>query len=369
MFEYILPIMIGILSVAYYSLPFDLRVGDIQISSSLICLFFFSLCLILGIYLFKSILKFFLKLSSLYKRIFEVNPNSIIELVLKSYLGSKSSARITESNLNEDNKFLLNLIKFALGLDFSADLITKYPSGKFIVATREFQQMMKQGNYKEAIPFIENILRNYSITPFLYKNLRKCYLEAKEYNKLDYINSRIDGTYSKYFSKYGKTEGKIFKLIQEYNDAVDKNYKIAVLEKIFNSVDFENEYTYKYLQLLQELGRNREAMEAIEKLWSKSNSIVLGKVYYNLLKDEQPEEKYEFILKKNYPDSIGKDYLLCEILLENNNFEDAAKYAEQIVEKGNKLVGDIMMLKIYKKAGQIESISRILEDLQESIIV
>ena len=368
MIEYILPVLLGIVSVMYYSLPLEVKIGDIIISSYLISALVVSLSVIFLLYLLNLIITSFFNVFAWYRKIIESTfPNKVIELVIRSKIGSKSITSIDETQFQDDRKFFISLIKFLLDLKISKSSLVNYSNGKFILAIAEFQRLIKEQRYREAIPIIQTVLNRYSITPFIYSNLRKCYIETKEYEKLHLLNSKVDMSFWEYIGQYGKNEGKILKLIQEYDASSNPDAKLSILAEIYQLSEEENEYTYRYFSLLQELNRHAEGINALQKMWNKNSSIVLAKIYYSLLKDKQPSEKYQYILKKNYPTSIANSYLLYKICFEVEDFDNALKYADEIL-KLNEVIGNTVLIEIYKRTNDVESLNKAIERLQEILI-
>lgn len=350
----------SILAIAYHSLSIELKIGDLSYSTNILE---FSAIIVSSLFLVSIVRGLFSKVLyafDWYKRYREANlPNRAIAIIVQHMIGSERVNYIQDKDIPSDKLIYISLINFIAGGDLNRGQLSQQIHGTYIASLDAAIIALKDCDYINAISPLEDLLKRYGPTTWIYRNLRECYLKTHNFQKLDVLNSKVPDSYIRRFSSTGRNEGKVMLLKSEYDTTNNLKKKLSVLANIHNAAPEDEMHLIKYVELLQNFGQFDLALTTIKNAWHKAKSLNLSRVLLSILQHKPAIDAYNFVKSIQDQSSVATKFLAAKAAMRAEMFEDAKRIATEIISS-NPLLGQVLQLEIADATGHVHMLGEII---------
>ncbi len=290
-----------------------------------------------------------------------------------------SNVIFTNTKTNEED----NITAYSSAIKELQNKISQSPDNyEFYVPLIDLYLKSKQyDNTYEELTFLNNLAKRNKLNENILKELSETEKSAEKFSKynknadlninLALINLILKNnkkaqeylTLSSSSTKFIETFKEVFDTTENYNDA------IIFADRILNVNPQKTELRkLKALYLLQLNQKDNAQKELAILVQNQPDDEEAKYLLYNLLSETNLSEKD--ILKKLYPENIGKDEIsykkLANLLLKNNNTQGAKIYAQKLVKQfPENADGYIILSEIYMKEGNLQDCYDVLKTVRD----
>lgn len=352
-------IFIAIIGIAFHSLTVSLGIGDLKTTLELWKFGFVLFGLFSSYLIAKHIVRKVFSAFQWYRDYIEsFNPSRAIMVCMNYKLNLGKDITLDSKDESGEKGIYLELIKFLTGQPLSRRILDSHMYGPGVSLMQEAEMFMKNKMYQNAISPLRSLSNEYGFIPWIYHNLRKCYLETRSFKELDDMNNK---TTDLVLGTIKRCEGKIMMLKDDLESIKDVDKKLLIIERIYKLNPSDTDNLIMYLKHLQKVGHFAAGINIIKNSCDSRHDFI--KLACEFFETQDPE--FTFKTASNMRNSALKYVLIFKSALSLRDV-DAAENAVLKLNAFDPILARILELKACQELSDTSKLRTLVDSFSES---